>query len=123
MTAKVHNISLDIVTTPIALCLSETAYIKALNRYNLKLGCTSPGMTSFITTDSVLNHIIVYIDADTDKYCIYDIKGLVVHELNHVLTRIFEYFGFTCDETRSYMMQYLYIKCMKILDKELNNAK
>lgn len=119
MTAKVYNISLDIVTTPIALCLTEEAYIKVLNRYKVKPDCLAPGRASFITKDEELQHIVIYVNADTTKYCIYDIKGLIVHELNHTLTRIFEYFGFNCDETRSYMLQYLYIKCMKILDKEL----
>lgn len=47
---------------------------------------------------------------------IYALKALIVHELNHTVTQLMEYFNFNCDELRSYTLQYLYQEIMPLLD-------
>lgn len=123
MTARIFNISLDIVPVPIYLTLSIKGYNKAMELYNGDNILSTPGRTNIISLDGVLKTIVTYIDLNTDKYSIVDIKGLLVHELNHIVTEVFNTYGFSCDETRSYMLQALYVKVVTIIDKELDNGK
>lgn len=48
---------------------------------------------------------------------IYALKGLIVHELNHTVSQLMEYFNFNCDELRSYTLQHLYQEIMPFIDE------
>jgi len=47
-------------------------------------------------------------------------KSTIVHELSHIVTFIMDKYGFVCDEFRSYLLGYLYEKCMVWIDKVLS---
>ena len=48
----------------------------------------------------------------------HQLKGMIMHELSHAVTQLFEEYGFKCDELRSYTLQYLYHEFMPSLDKK-----
>ncbi len=120
----VKDISLDIVPCYIRLATNKERANKYLKKYHgLSDEFNTAGKTLIISKNSNLHTLLVYIDLDTEKYDIYQIKGLLVHELSHVVTEIFKAYDFNCDETRSYMLQSLYVKAVKIVDKEIADAE
>lgn len=60
--------------------------------------------------------IIIGIKKHTNVYAI---KGLLVHELSHAVTMLFNEYNFNCDELRSYTLQWLYQTIMPSLDERL----
>lgn len=44
----------------------------------------------------------------------------LVHELSHIVSYFMKYYGFEDDEFRSYLLGYLYEKCMVWIDKVLS---
>lgn len=48
---------------------------------------------------------------------IYGLKALVVHELSHAVTMLFNEYNFNCDELRSYTLQYIYQEVAPFLDE------
>lgn len=50
---------------------------------------------------------------------IYALKALIVHELSHAVTMLFNNYNFDCDELRSYTLQYIYQEIMPPLDEIL----
>lgn len=63
--------------------------------------------------------IIIGIKKHTNVYAI---KGLLVHELSHAVTMLFNEYNFNCDELRSYTLQWLYQTIMPSLDEVLLKA-
>jgi hypothetical protein len=122
VTVKSFNISLDIVPANIYLTLSPEGYIKVLKKFLITADIRTPGRTSILSKNGVITDLIVFINCDILRYNIYDLKGLLVHELSHVVTEVFNEYQFSCDEARSYMLQRLYITAAKIVDKEIENA-
>lgn len=118
----IANISLDIVPCKLVFATSKNDANKYLKKHHkLQEEFSTPGRTLVITKNQVLHTLLVVVELDISTYDAYTLKSLVVHELNHIVTEIFNAYGFNCDEARSYMLQCLYLKCMRIVDKEISN--
>lgn len=120
----IADISLDIIPCKLVFSTSKEDANKYLKKnHKIQENFSTPGRTLVITKGSSIHALLVLVDLDIELYDVYTLKSLVVHELSHVVTEIFNAYGFNCDETRSYMLQCLYLKCIKLVDKELENVK
>lgn len=63
------------------------------------------------------HYIVAAIDPNSciDKITL---NSVLVHELSHAVSEIMNYHGFTCDEFRSYTLQFLYINCIGFLNNK-----
>lgn len=109
----------QLTSTPISICYGEKAYKKLMSRdYNLfDESISKSAVTTILTNNKTGQYsIVVGINKCDD---VYQLKALIVHELSHVVTELMSEFGFTCDEFRSYMLQWLYQEIMLFIDKLL----
>jgi len=117
---NVLEIDLQTTATRVAFCYGSKAYRKYMEeQFGLELESeiTASGCTQVVTNNNTgAFRLVIGVKKIKD---IYELKGLVVHELNHVVTEWFNHFGFNCDELRSYTLQYLYQEIMVSLDKKL----
>lgn len=103
--------------TEIAFCYGDKALRKyyaeqtGMEEYLEHLG------TTFILTRDKDFRLIIGVKKSLD---IYSLKSTVVHELSHAVTEIMNYFGFDCDEFRSYTLQWLYVEIIPFLDSLIN---
>ena len=63
----------------------------------------------------------IIIGIEPQKFCVYQVKGLIVHEIAHAVDFIMERHGFEGMEFRAYTQQHLYIEIMKYYDKYIIN--
>lgn len=63
---------------------------------------------------------VIGINADIKLYSVLQIEALLIHELNHLVTKHMIFHSFTCDEYRSTLLQQLYIDIKPYLDNYLN---
>lgn len=115
---NVLEIDLQTTATRVAFCYGSKAYRKYMEeQFGLESEITASGHTQVVTNNNTgAFRLVIGVKKIKD---IYELKGLVVHELNHVVTEWFNHFGFNCDELRSYTLQYLYQEIMVSLDKKL----
>jgi hypothetical protein len=58
----------------------------------------------------------IVIGINAKKYDVYQVKGLIVHEIAHAVDFIMSEHGFEGMEFRAYLQQYIYIEIMKYYD-------
>ena len=103
----------------ISLCYGDKAYSKYLKKYhNLDMQLNNDGRTPILPHDKFGFAIVVGIKHIDN---IYQLKGLIVHEISHVVSEIMEHYQYNCDEFRAYTTQFLYIEFMKFIDEILND--
>lgn len=100
---------IDLFGTPVIVCFGAKAFKKVIKKeHGIKDGTElldSLGKyVSLVHTDYPLTLVIGIEDTPN----MLDIERTLVHELSHAVTQIMEYFGVVCNETRSYMLDYLY---------------
>ena len=118
---KSIKIKEHLTNTNIYVCYGNDEYQKIQKKLNIsnKIELKHNGYASRIDTDN--GNFVCYlvgINDNTDNA--YWIKSTIVHELSHIVTFIMEKYGFVCDEFRSYLLGYLYEKCMIWIDKVLS---
>jgi len=111
---------LQFTQTNISFCYGEKAYIKFMLENNYPEGAINiDATTSIITNKTGFFTIVIGIKK---RSCVYSLKGLVVHEISHAVTEWMLYYGFKCDEVRSYALQFLYQEFMLFLDERLQKG-
>ena len=109
---------LQLTGTYIVLCYGKKAYKKyCKKRFNLFSDFQHLGVsTEFLNTNTISYEIVIGIGKSND---VYNVKSTTVHELSHAVSQWMEYFGFNCDEVRSYTLQMIYKDTMIFLDRIL----
>lgn len=116
---NVLELTHQITTTDITFCYGEKAYKKYLSKvYNCTEYIKYEGVTTIVTNAEGSFSIVIGVK-QLDN--IYTLKGLIVHELNHAVTELMNHYGFSCDEKRSYTLQWLYEAIMPFIDKRIIN--
>lgn len=92
-----------------------------LKKFQLDDSYTGDAATTIVENNNSLIGFVVSIDKEIKD--VYQIKSLLVHEISHVVTSIMDKYEFSCDEFRSYNMQFLYIEMVKFLDNLLKGIK
>lgn len=114
-------INLQLTNTDIVFCYGQKVYRKYMQRNRYDDGVFSlDAVTSVVTSSSEYFKIVIGTRKSKD---IRGLKALVVHEISHAVTQWMGYYGFNCDEVRSYTLQYLYIEIMQHLDQQLKLVK
>lgn len=121
---KPLKVNLKMIQPNIVFCPNEEIYTIAMNKFkgldNSFYTINRGAVTTVLTRpESGLNLIIGIKTFDN----IYEAKALIVHELSHAVTEIMNYYGFICDEFRSYCLQSMYIDVMSYYDKYLEESK
>lgn len=123
---KFLDLSNDIFPCKIIFCPTREAHKKYLDKNHDWMSeqektFNTHAVTTVINEDDFMT-LVVGIDKIED---IYEAKGLIVHELNHVVSNVLVKMNVMCDETRAYFLQSLYIKTMKFYDNflEKENAR
>ena len=100
---------IDLFGTPVIVCFGAKAFKRVIKKeHGVKDGTELlDSIGKYVTLthpDSPLTLVIGIKDIPN----MLEIERTLVHELSHAVTQIMEYFGVVCDETRSYMLDYLY---------------
>lgn len=128
MNKKIKNtleIIYQITGTRIVFCYGQEAYKKYAKKV-FKLDMEIPYIA--VSTELTLNETgeLAIIIGVKELENIYTLKSAIIHELSHAVSQLMEYFGFVCDELRSYTLQYLYLEVMPFIDNIVstqNNTK
>ena len=111
---NVLNLQLQLTQTNISFCYGEKAYSKFMKKeHMLGYELENAGVTQTLVKSNGNFCIVVGVKTQEN---IYDLKGIIVHELSHTISEWMLHFGIDCDETRSYSLQFLYIETMTFLD-------
>ena len=112
------SLQLQLTGTYITFCYTKKAYKKfCKKRFNILSEFQYLGVsTEFLNHNNINYEIAIGVDENKD---VYELKSTVVHELSHATSQWMEYYGFNCDELRSYTLQYLYQNIMPFLDELL----
>ena len=106
---NVLRTQIDLFGAPVVICFGAKAFKKVVKKeYGVKDGTEildSAGKYVALEHPEHPLTLVIGIDSTQD---LLGIERTLVHELSHVVTQIMEYFGVVCDETRSYMLDYLY---------------
>lgn len=107
------HLRIDFIDVNIVFIHSKKRYKKYTKKHNINQVMETSGMTTVITRYDNISFILSICKFDN----IYAAKALIVHEISHIVTEIMAYFNFNCDETRSYLIQYIYQMIMPHYDK------
>lgn len=119
---KYLDISIDMFPVKIIFCPNPEIHYNYLSRFHKWMTedekyFNTNAVTTVVNESGNLNLVVGLEDMED----IYLAKGLIVHELSHVVTQTFNHLGVNCDETRSYMLQRMYINVMTFYDKYLES--
>ena len=110
---KVLNIDFQLVNTEFVFCYGQKAYSKFnKKRFDSIEQILKGGITSSWRDENKFI-IVIGVKEYDDIYCL---KGLIMHEISHAVTMLFNEYGFSCDEMRSYTIQWLYQQIMPFVD-------
>lgn len=116
------KINLDFIPSKIYFFIGAENHNSFIDKY--KTGSdwylNNDGLTTDLWNDKK-GHIVM-ISITNNPFDVYEIKGLIVHEITHAVSFIMSRHGFICEEMKAYLSQYLYIKIMKYYDKEISNS-
>lgn len=98
------KVNIDFVNVNIYYFESKKKYDKYCKKHKIDEPMYSDGLTTVLTKGSKIGFLIT-IDNVEDQL---EWEGVLVHEISHVITELFKWYGFSCDELRSYLMQYIY---------------
>lgn len=113
------KLTVQLTGTPITICRTRKAYDKHMRKHKLDPSDYTELCIGVVTE---LEHpdggyqIVVGLAEDDDPL---ELACTVVHELSHVVTAIMTRCGMVCDETRSYMLEWLYMETIQWLFKPL----
>ena len=95
-------IRIDFLNINVHISQSKKKYYKKRKELGLEeMTLVTDAVTTVIVLDGTLEFIVGTLKKQKDNI------PLVSHEFSHVVTQIFNYFEFTDDELRSYLLQYL----------------
>lgn len=119
--AKIRKlkIKLDMVPTDVVFIVGTKNHNRYIDKMKIgsKYNLTTDANTVSMTHGKHGHRVIVGLEPQ--QYCIYQVKGLIVHEIAHAVDFIMEQHGFEGMEFRAYLQQHLYIAIMKYYDKEI----
>lgn len=117
---NVLELEFQLTKTKIVFCYGNKAYNKYIQlQFGIEERIAWSGCSIELTNKDIYQIVI-----GVKKYKdIYALKALLVHELNHTVSQLMEYFGFDCDEFRSYTLQLLYQEIIPFLDNILNKKE
>jgi hypothetical protein len=122
MKIKKLKVQPDMIPTDIVFLLgtkNHNAYIDKM-KIGDKYKMATDGMTTSMTHAKYGHRVIIGVDPK--KYDVYQVKGLIVHEIAHAVDYIMAEHGFEGMEFRAYLQQHLYIQIMKYYDEQ-NSSK
>ena len=105
--------------TKITFVYGAKNYTKFVKKeYGVDSILDTTGTTLILTENKEHNIVIGVMKLDN----IYQLKGVIVHELSHAVTEIMHNIGSECDEMRSYMLQRFYQDTMTQIDKWIEDG-
>jgi len=114
---KVLTLTHQATGSEISFCYGEKAYIKHLKKYyGQDMQMESDATTCVLEHNSLGFSIVIGVKEFKN---IYELKALIVHELSHTVSELMTHYAFSCDEFRSYTLQWLYVEIIPFLDKLL----
>lgn len=126
MSKKVLELKFGLTQQSLTLCLTNKAYRKTFKKITGSAeNMTAGGICTVLSMPGKHDRYIIGLNAedilcDLDYNSISQYKGLLVHELNHLVTYHMNYFNFKCDEYRSTLLQYLYNDTIRFVDHYLD---
>lgn len=118
---KIKNlkISLDFIPSDVMFFMGEENHNKYVDL--CKMGedwyLTNDGLTTDLWSDEVGHSVMISITSK--PYDVYQVKGLIVHEISHAVDYIMTRHNIKDEEIRAYLSQHLYIQIMKYYDKQM----
>jgi hypothetical protein len=125
MGKKVLRITFGLSKQRLSLCLTKNSYTKEMKKLasidndTFQHACT----TTIFGEDIEDDRYVMGLNTDVANYTTLQIEALLVHELNHVVTRHMDFHSFNCDEYRSTLLQQLYIDTKPFLDNYLSKKR
>jgi len=116
------TIELQLTETNVTFCYGKKAYKKYMLKNNYPNGEIRLDAVTSIVTNNITGDFVIVIGCLKIEN-IYTLKALLVHEMSHAVTEWMHYFGFNCDEVRSYTLQYLYTEIITLLDNLIEEKK
>jgi len=116
------SLELQLTNTNVTFCYGKKAYEKYMSKNNYPNGEIRLDATTSIVTNNITGEFVIVIGCLKIEN-IYTLKALLVHEMSHAVTEWMNYFGFECDEVRSYTLQHLYLEIISFLDVLLDRGK
>jgi len=110
---KILHFDIEFIGVPIVFIYTKKKYAKYAKKHNIDEVMDSDGMTTVLLRDDNISFILSV--RETDDHI--ETKPLIVHEISHIVTQIMLHFHFDCDEIRSYLVQFMYLKIMTHYDK------
>jgi len=112
---------LQLTQTKITFCYGKKAYRKHIKKeHSLDIKLENSGVTQPLIKSNGSFTVAIGVKEREDVYIL---KAIIVHEISHAVTEWMDYYGFKCDETRSYTIQFLYMEFMQFLDEILSRRK
>lgn len=114
------------LTIKLDFILTEVNFFIGAENHNAYIDKFKTGSDWYLNNDGLTTDLwndekghIVMISVTDKPFDVYEIKGLIVHEITHAVSFIMSRHGFVCEEMKAYLSQHLYIKIMKYYDKEM----
>lgn len=119
---KIKKIKIAMLGTNLILTYGRQNYTKYFkDTYGIDKTFEKGGVNTTLEGEDLNGKIIFEnVIGLTESDDILGVKGMLVHELNHTVTSIMKQYDIEDDEFRSYLLQYLYLKSVKFLDKILH---
>lgn len=120
---KSIKIKEHLTNTDIYVCYGNDEYQKVAKALKLEVEpLDSNGMAhEFLFVEG--GGLCCYFVGINDNRTKVETQTTLVHELSHIISYLMKYFGFIDDEFRSYLLAYLYEKCIIWLDKIPENKQ
>jgi len=116
------TIEFPLTQTNVTFCYGKKAYEKYMSKNDDPDGEIRLDAITSTITNNITGEFVIVIGCLKIKN-IYTLKALLVHEMSHAVTEWMNYFGFNCDEVRSYALQYLYTEIITFLDNLIEEKK
>ncbi len=109
------KINLQFIPTEILFIIGKEKHNKFMDKRKLDSYMKEDGRCTSIIHNLKGHRVVICVEPHES---IYETKALIVHEISHCVTMIFDEHGFKDDELRSYLMQYIYSECVRYFDSK-----
>lgn len=106
------NIKIDMIEAEVELVLSKKQLKKTIKKHGISFN-----LDDYVSLDGVClfegEKILVYVDGKQDRA---RRLRILVHELSHATTAIMDARDIRCDETRSYLLDYMFNEFLEYIE-------
>lgn len=113
------KISLDFIHSDILFFMDKKNHNKYVDKHKMgkEWHINTGGLTTDLWCENTGHSVLIGIV--DNNYDVYQIKGLIVHEISHTVDFICARHGIKDGETRAYLTQYLYVQIIQYYDKQV----